>query len=166
MKIFWHCCSFSSQSQSKINHWTEDGHLASASIRTAFESLSSELASTESILATLRTKQFLRGGNGKFNTRCYMEILRNQTDKHYTTSTHTSHTSAAYLSHHSHKRNLHQDVYFILLNLSLSDSCLSIIIALPFPSLKVLAMIFYVHSILLTLTINLDRYMKVKHGLR
>ena len=68
------------------------------------------------------------------------------------------------------KRNLHQNVYYILLNLSLSDSCLAISRALPFlmksQSLKVIAMIFYVHSILLTLAINLDRYMKVKYGLR
>ena len=71
------------------------------------------------------------------------------------------------------KRNLHQNVYYILLNLSLSDSCLAIMRGLPLskkassPSiLKGLAMSFYVHSILLTLAINLDRYMKVKYGLR
>lgn len=68
------------------------------------------------------------------------------------------------------KRNLHQNVYYILLNLSLSDSCLAISRALPFlmksSSLKVIATIFYVHSILLTLSINLDRYIKVMYGLR
>ena len=71
------------------------------------------------------------------------------------------------------KRKLHQNVYYILLNLSLSDSCLAIMRGLPLskkassPSiLKGLAMSFYVHSILLTLAINLDRYMKVKYGLR
>ena len=68
------------------------------------------------------------------------------------------------------KRNLHQNVYYILLNLSLSDSCLTIIRVLVssmiFSNLRALAMTFYVYSILLTLAINLDRYMKVMYGLQ
>ena len=70
------------------------------------------------------------------------------------------------------KRKLHQNVYYILVNLSISDMILATIVMLGnlFQNDKLLASTaagaFYTSSVIFTLAMTLDRYIKVEYGLR
>ena len=69
------------------------------------------------------------------------------------------------------KRNLHTNVFILLANLSVSDITLQVFLYLMKSQphsipIRIAFSTFETSSILFTLAINLDRYMKVKHGLR
>ena len=68
------------------------------------------------------------------------------------------------------KRNLHTNVFILLANLSVSDTFLQVFIYLikshHSKPIRIAVSTFHTSSILFTLAINLDRYLKVKYGLR
>ena len=68
------------------------------------------------------------------------------------------------------KRNLHKNVFILLANLSVSDLLLQVFLSIIkshfSKSVHIALSVFHTASILFTLAINLDRYLKVKYGLR
>ena len=68
------------------------------------------------------------------------------------------------------KKNLHTNAYYILMNLCISDTALILVVLLQREIteevLEASYTSFFMASILFTLAMNLDRYLKVEHGLR
>ena len=68
------------------------------------------------------------------------------------------------------KRNLHENVYFILINLSISDVIIVLLVGLKKvltqQPVSALHCCFSTSSIIFTFAINLDRYAKVEYGVR
>ena len=69
------------------------------------------------------------------------------------------------------KQNLHENPYYFLVNLSVSDIFSQVFVFLiknrmHHPTIRIWAGCFYTASIFFTLAINIDRYLKVKYGLR